>query len=117
MRYMILSALLKLEILLLLLIHGGGKRESTNKKGGGDRFVAISRAPEVIILTLTLYFLRACSVGIIMPVCSFSISEFLISFQANILQYRREFNNSYRSEIRSDGIFNVVNVFLQRLVS
>jgi len=83
MRYMILSALLKLEILLLLLIHGGGKRGSTNKKGGGDRFVAISRAPEVIILTLTLYFLRACSVGIIMPVCSFSIREFLISFQAN----------------------------------
>ena len=114
---MILSALLKLEILLLLLIHGGGKRGSTNKKGGGgDRFVAISRAPEVIILTLTLYFLRACSVGIIMPVCSFSISEFLISFQANILQYRREFNNSYRSEIRSDGIFDVVDVFLQRLV-
>ena len=46
---MILSALLKLEILLLLLIHGGGKRGSTNKKGGGDRFVAISRAPEVIL--------------------------------------------------------------------
>jgi hypothetical protein len=47
---MILSALLKLEILLLLLIHGGGKRGSTNKKGGGGgyRFVAISRAPEVI---------------------------------------------------------------------
>jgi hypothetical protein len=80
---MILSALLKLEILLLLLIHGGGKRGSTNKKGGGDRFVAISRAPEVIILTLTLYFLRACLVGIIMPVCSLSISESLISFQAN----------------------------------
>ena len=53
------------------------------RKGGGDRFVAISRAPEVIILTLTLYFLRACSVGIIMPVCSFSISEFLISFHAS----------------------------------
>jgi len=35
MRYMILSALLKLEILLLLLIHGGGKRGSTNKKKGG----------------------------------------------------------------------------------
>jgi hypothetical protein len=87
------------------------------RKGGGDRFVAISRAPEVIILTLTLYFLRACSVGIIMPVCSFSISEFLISFQANILQYRREFNNSYRSEIRSDGIFDAVNVLLKRLVS
>jgi hypothetical protein len=80
---MILSALLKLEILLLLLIHGGGKRGSTNKKGGGDRFVAISRAPEVIVLTLTLYFLRACLVDIIMPVCSFSISESLISFQAN----------------------------------
>jgi hypothetical protein len=80
---MILSALLKLEILLLLLIHGGGKRGSTNKKGGGDRFVAISRAPEVIILTLTLYFLRACLVGIIMPVCSFSISESLVSFHAN----------------------------------
>jgi hypothetical protein len=58
---MILSALLKLEILLLLLIHGGGKRGSTNKKGGGvDRFVVISRAPEVIVLTLTLYFLHAC---------------------------------------------------------
>jgi hypothetical protein len=55
----------------------------TRKGGGGDRFVAISRAPEVIILTLTLYFLRACLVDIIMPVCSFSISESLISFQAN----------------------------------
>jgi hypothetical protein len=80
---MILSALLKLEILLLLLIHGGGKRGSTNKKGGGDRFVAISRAPEVIVLTLTLYFLRACLVDTIMPVCSFSTSESLISFHAS----------------------------------
>ena len=79
-----MSALLKLEILLLLLIHGGGKRRSINKSGeGGGRFVAISRALEVIVLTLTLYFLRACLVDIIMPVCSFSISESLISFQAN----------------------------------
>ena len=53
------------------------------REGGGDRFVAMSRAPEVIVLTLTLYFLRACLVDIIMPVCSFSISESLISFQAN----------------------------------
>jgi hypothetical protein len=34
-------------------------------------------------LTLTLYFLCACLVDIIMPVCSFSISESLISFHAN----------------------------------
>jgi hypothetical protein len=81
---MILSALLKLEILLLLLIHGGGKRRSINKSGeGGGRFVAISRAPEVIVLTLTLYFLRACLVDTIMPVCSFSTSESLISFHAS----------------------------------
>jgi hypothetical protein len=82
---MILSALLKLEILLLLLIHGGGKRRSINKsgEGGGGRFVVISRAPEVIVLTLTLYFLRACLVDTIMPVCSFSTSESLISFHAS----------------------------------
>jgi len=35
LRYIILSALLKLEILLLLLIHGGGKRGSIHKKKWG----------------------------------------------------------------------------------
>ncbi len=60
-----------------------GGAPTKKRGGGGDRFMAISRAPEVIVLILTQYFLHACLVDIIMPVCSFSISESLIFFQAN----------------------------------